>query len=132
MPRRSTHKKLQVEKLERKCRYCKTHRSARGFDKHEVWCKKTWIIRRELREHTHSNANELQAEATPLTLPTIPSSSLVDFGANNEFVASEGSSSVPMEVDYPSLELDTQGPTNGMLAPSQMTLQHYYLELYRA
>ncbi|EDR01414.1 uncharacterized protein LACBIDRAFT_333279 [Laccaria bicolor S238N-H82] len=115
MPRRSTHStksgKLQVERLERKCRYCKTYRSAQGFDKHEAWCKKTSMIRKELPERTHSNPNEIQVDATPLTLPAIPLSSRVDFGANNEFV--EGSSLVPMDVDYPSPELNTQEPTNG-------------------
>ena len=107
MPRRPTYSKksvtFQVEKLERKCRYCKTHRNAQGFDKHEAWCKRTWIIRRELRElRAHSMANQLHIEATPIP-PKIPSSS----DANNEFV--EGSSSMSMEVEYPSPALDPQG-----------------------
>jgi hypothetical protein len=98
-----------------------THRSTRGFDKHEAWCKKTWIIRKELRDvnRAHAIANQLQAEATPS--PTLPSC-LIGFGTNTEFV--EGSSSVHMEVDYPSPEMDSQEPTtavnlDGMLTPSQ-------------
>ena len=60
--------KLQVEKLERKCRYCKTHQSARGFDKHQAWCKKTWIIRQEYRLHNHSITNQLQPASVILGL----------------------------------------------------------------
>jgi len=127
MPRRPTYLKksgkIQVDKLERKCRYCKTHRSARRFDKHEAWCKKTWMIRKELRDvkHTHAIVNQLQAEATRSPSPTLPSCP-IGFGTNTEFV--EGSSSVHMEVDYPSLEMDSQEPTtavnlDGMLTPSQ-------------
>jgi len=79
MPRRPTYLKksgkIQVDKLERKCRYCKTHRSARRFDKHEAWCKKTWMIRKELQDvkHTHAIVDQLQAEATRSPSPTNPS-----------------------------------------------------------
>ena len=121
MPHCPTYlKKIQVDKLERKCRYRKTHRSARRFDKHEAWCKKTWMIRKELRDikHTHAIVSQLQAEATRSP------SCLIGFGTNAEFV--EGSSSAHMEVDYddPSLEMDSQEPTtavnlDGMLTPSQ-------------
>jgi hypothetical protein len=114
MPRRPTYLKksvkLQVERLERKCCYCKTHRSAQGFDKHEVWCKKIWTIRRELQDRRmHSTTNQLQAEAKSVIARTIPSS-LIDLNAGSEFV--EGSSSMPMEIsEYPLLELDLQEPT---------------------
>ena len=112
MARRPTYSKksvkLQLEKLERKCRYCKTHRHSQGFDKHEAWCKKTWLIRKELQEsRIHSTNNELHSEAT-LIPPQIPSS-LTYFDVNNDFV--EGSSSMPMEVDYPLPELNLQDAT---------------------
>ena len=99
MARRPTYSKTsvkrQVEKLERKCRFCKTHRNAIGFDKHEAWCKKTWIIRRELQElRTHSMTNCPPAEASL--------SSLTYSDVNHEFV--QGCSS--MEVEYS--ELDPQ------------------------
>ncbi|KAF8804428.1 hypothetical protein BYT27DRAFT_7106461 [Phlegmacium glaucopus] len=114
MARRPKHLKksgkLQVDALQQKCRYCKTHRGARGFDKHEAWCKKTWMIRKELRDVKceHAIINQLQVEVTPPLSPTIPPC-CVDFSANNEFV--EGSSSVPMEVDHPPLESDPREPT---------------------
>ncbi|KAF8798516.1 hypothetical protein BYT27DRAFT_7122910 [Phlegmacium glaucopus] len=117
MPRRPTYLKksvkLQVERLERKCHYCKTHQNRRGFDKHEAWCKKTWMIRRELHQdlHTHSTTNRFQVEATPPVSLTIPSS-LINLDANNEFV--EGSSSIPIEVEYMSPELDPQEPHNSI------------------
>jgi hypothetical protein len=128
MPRRPTYlKKIQVDKLERKCCYCKTHRSARGFDKHKAWCKKTWIIRKELRdrrdiEGVHAIVNQLQAEETRSPSPTLPSR-FIGFGANTELV--EGSSSGHMEVEYPSPEMDSQEPTpavnlDGTLTPSQI------------
>ena len=126
MPRRPTYLKksgkIQVDKLERKCRYCKTHRSARRFDKHEAWCKKTWMIRKELRdvERTHAIVDQLQAEATWSPSPTL-SSCLISFGANAEFV--EGSSSVHMEVDYPSLEMDSQEPTTAVNLDGTLTKQ---------
>jgi hypothetical protein len=150
MPRRPTYLKkfgkIQVDKLERKCRYCMTHRSTRGFDKHEAWCKKTWMIRKELRDvnRAHAIANQLQAEAMRSSSPTLPSSScLIGFSANTgtEFV--EGSSSVHMEVDYPSPEMDSKEPTtavnlDGTLTPSQtmllrilQTLQSYLDPIYR-
>ncbi len=53
----------------------------------------------ELRAHSRTNLNKIQAEAIS---PKIYSS-LRD---NNEFV--EGSSSMPMEVEYPSPDLDAQ------------------------
>lgn len=81
------------------------------------------MIRKELRDikGAHAIVNQLQAEATRSPSPT--PSCLVGFGANTEFV--EGSSSVHMEVDYPSPEMDIQEPTttavnlDGTLAPSQ-------------
>ena len=101
MARRPTYLKksvkLQVEKLERKCRYCKTHQSARGFDKHEAWCKKTWMIRKELQDlRTQSTTNQPQYEAKPFISQRI-NSSLADLNANNKFV--EESSSMTMEID---------------------------------
>ena len=130
MPRRPTYLKksvkLQVEGLERKCRYCKTHRSARRFDKHEAWCKKTWMIRQELQDLR-------KAKPTPLISPIIPSS-LSNLDGNDEFV--EGSSSMPMEVEYPSLEPGPQAPTtaprlDGMLTLSQVSLVNVSWEIYR-
>lgn len=116
MARRATYSKksvkVQVEKLERKCRYCKTHRNSQGFDKHEVWCKKTWIIQRELQELRAHSTNQTHTEETT---PKIPSSS-TNFDVNNEFA--EGSGSMSMEVEYPLPELDSQDATqrlNGML-----------------
>jgi hypothetical protein len=108
MARRPTYSKksakLQVEQLQRKCRYCKTHRNAHGFDKHEDWCKKTWMIQRELQDselRPHSTTNQIQAEAMSLISPKIYSSL-----RDNNFM--EGSSSMPMEVEYPSLDLHPQ------------------------
>lgn len=85
------------------------------------------MIQKELRDikRAHEIVNQLQAEATRSPSPTLPSC-LIGFRANSEFV--EGSSSVHMEVDYPSeslpMETDSQEPTtavnlDGMLAPSQ-------------
>lgn len=136
MPRRPTYLKksvkLQVEGLERKCRYCKTHQSGRGFDKHEAWCKKTWIIRQELQDlRRHSTAKQLQAEPTPLISPII----LSNLDGNNEFV--EGSSSMmPMEVEYPSPEPGPRAPVTApslecMLTLSQVSLVNVEWEIYR-
>ena len=124
MPRRPTYlKKIQVDKLERKCRYCKTHQSARGFNKHEAWCRKTWMIQKELRDikRAHTIVNQFRAEGTQSPLPTLPSC-LIGFSTDGEFV--EGSSSVHMEVDYPSPETGSREPTtavnlDGMPTPSQ-------------
>jgi len=128
MPRRPTYLKksvkLQVERLEKKCRYCKTHQNGRGFNKHEAWCKRTWTIRRELQDLcTHPAPNQFQVEETPLVSPAI-TSSLITSDANNEFV--EGSSSIAIEIEYPSPELDpeesTTAPSLGMLTLSQLFL----------
>jgi hypothetical protein len=116
MPRRPTYLKksvkLQVDKLERKCRYCKTHQNARGFDKHEAWCKKTWKIQRELMElqalHTRSTSKQLQAKGMPLISALIPAF-LIETSVNNESV--ERPSLMPMEVEYASPELGHQEPT---------------------
>jgi hypothetical protein len=43
---------VQLEKLERKCPHCKTHQSARNFNKHEACCKKFWRIRQDLHVQT--------------------------------------------------------------------------------
>ena len=108
MARRHRHlkesAKVEVEKLERKCRYCKSHQSARGFDKHEAWCKKISIIRRELQEwNAHSTTQtNLQNEATPAG-PS--SSSELTGNSNGDFV--EGSSLIPIEPAECSLS-DTQ------------------------
>jgi hypothetical protein len=41
--------------LYRKCRYCKAHRSAHFFNRHETACKTPWIIRNEDRQqHFHA------------------------------------------------------------------------------
>ena len=97
MPRRPTYlKKSSVEKLFKKCRYCKTHQSSRGFDKHAAWCKKTSIIRKELQElQTHPTGSTatspLQARAEPAS---VLSPVRADFDLPNvDFV--EGSSSIP-------------------------------------
>jgi hypothetical protein len=81
------------------------------------------MIRKELQDvkGAYAIVNQLQAEATRSPSPTLPSC-LIGFGTNTEFV--EGSSPVHMEVDYPSLEMDSQEPTtalnlDGMLTPSQ-------------
>lgn len=99
MPRRSKKSnsaKLGVEKLKRKCRYCKTHQDSRGFDKHEAWCKKTCAIRQELQGiRTYSAANQLQ---TTEVVPPAISSSLIGTGTGREFV--EGPSLMPIEVEH--------------------------------
>ena len=90
-----TSVKHQVEKLEWKCHFCKIHQNAINFDKHKAWCKKTWIIQRELQElWTHSMTNQLPAKASL--------SSLTYSDVNHEFV--QGYSL--MEVKY--LELEPQ------------------------
>lgn len=95
--------KFEIEKLHRKCRYCKTHQNSRGFDKHVAWCKKIWTIRNEHRDLQSLSATEVQAAH---------SSPQVDCLAANEFV--EGSSSIPMEADH--LELGLQETTAGTTA----------------
>lgn len=113
MARRSKHSKksvkLQVEQLERKCRYCKSHQNRRGFDKHEAWCKKTWIIRQELRD---LRVNSIEKELGAKSLPTIApiASSPPYFDIDNEFM--EGSSSIPTGVTHLShLAENTTGPS---------------------
>ena len=105
MPRRPTYlKKTSVEKLYKKCRYCKTHQSTRGFDKHQVWCKKTAIIQKELRElRTRPTAgattiNPLQPHAaTGSSVPTFsPTRANFDL-PDAEFI--EGSSSMPLPIN---------------------------------
>jgi hypothetical protein len=113
--------KVQVERLQRKCRYCKIHRNAHGFDKHEAWCKKVWTIQRERqawRAHPTTDQFESQAEATFLTSPKI---SRVD----DEFVegSSCDSSIMPIEIDNPSS--DAQAAQLGdvtVIAPSGMLI----------
>jgi hypothetical protein len=116
MARRPTYlkksAKVQVERLQRKCRYCKIHRNAHGFDKHEAWCKKTWTIRKELqvwRAHPTTDQLEPQVEATSLNPPKIPR-------VDNEFV--EGSSIMPMEIDNPPSDAQLEDAT--VIAPSGM------------
>jgi len=123
MARRQRHlkesAKVEVEKLQRKCRYCKSHQSARGFDKHEAWCKKISIIRQELQEwNAHSTTRtNLQNEATR-TRP--PSSSELTGNSNGDFV--EGSSMMPMEpAEYP-LSDTQQEPAMAPSHPSTLTL----------
>jgi hypothetical protein len=81
------------------------------------------MIRKELRDikHTHAIANQLRAEATRSPSPTLPSC-LIGFGTNTEFV--EGSSSVHMEVDYPSPEMDSQEPTTAVNLDGTLTPSH--------
>jgi hypothetical protein len=139
MARRPTYSKksakLQVEQLQRKCRYCKTHRNAHGFDKHEDWCKKTWMIQRELQDselRPHSTTNQIQAEAMSLISPKIYSSL-----RDNNFM--EGSSSMPMEVEYPSLDLHPQDSvtvtvpkcTDSIVTESQCVIPvNVYVKIY--
>lgn len=135
MPRRPAYLKKSVkfefERLHRKCCYCKTHQNTRGFDKHVAWCKKICTIRNELRDlQSLSAATEVQAEGTS---SQIPSSLQVDSPAVNGFI--EGSSSIPMEADYPP-DLDLQETTttssiNGMLSLSQTSPPDFYLEVSR-
>ncbi|KAF8149987.1 hypothetical protein B0H34DRAFT_825948 [Crassisporium funariophilum] len=112
MPRRPVYlkksAKSQVEKLERKCRYCDTHQSSRRFDKHEAWCKKNWIIRKELANLQKHSITNIQ----PVTLPEVmpPSHVPPAYEANKEFV--EGSSAMPMEVDYPTSGLNLGEPAD--------------------
>lgn len=102
MPRRSKKSKnsvkLGVERLKRKCRYCKTHQNGRGFEKHEAWCKKTSAIRQELQElqdlGTPTIGDQLRVEVVPPKMP----SSLVNAGIGEEFV--EGPSYMPMDAGY--------------------------------
>jgi hypothetical protein len=103
MPRCPTYlkksAKIQVERLYQRCCYCKTHHSTRGFDKHEAWCKKTWLIRKEHRQ------TQMPSATTEGQAKGMPSSLQVDLIAENECV--EGSGSMPM-ADQPPLELDPQ------------------------
>lgn len=123
MARRPTYLKMsakvQVEKLQRKCRYCKIHRNVLGFDKHEAWCKQTWTIRKELQVwHAHPTTDQFEPQAVAMSLIP-PKTSRVD----NEFV--EGSSTMPMEIGSPpsdtQLEDDTVIAPSGMLIPSLLT-----------
>ena len=89
--------KLQVEKLHRKCRYCKTHQDSRGFDRHEAWCKTKWRIRKELQElRTHPPTRSPTTTVPHLHATHISSPSLAayEFEVNSDFV--EGSSSMPL------------------------------------
>jgi hypothetical protein len=112
MPRRPKHlkktAKLQLEQLERKCPYCKAHVNSRRFDKHKAWCKTKWTIEQELkRRHLHTHTVTSQTSPQLETAPGITasvSSFLRDSQVNEEFV--EGSSEIPMEVEYPSPDLD--------------------------
>ena len=106
MPRRPNYSKksvkLQVEKLHRKCRYCKTHQDSRGFDRHEAWCKTKWRIRKELQElRTHPPTRSPTTTVPHLHATHISSPSLAayEFEVNSDFV--EGSSSMPMGAQDP-------------------------------
>jgi hypothetical protein len=117
MPRRPAYLKksmrLQVDQLQRKCRYCKTHQNRRGFEKHETWCKRTWKIREELQALRTKSINQqlqLQAERMPSASPLAPAA-LVNASVNEEFI--EGSSSMPMEVEYMLPGFDHQELTTG-------------------
>lgn len=128
MARRPTYLKksvkFELEKLHRKCRYCKTHQNSRGFDKHVAWCKKIWTIRNEHRDLQSFSATEVQAAQK------IGSSLQVDCLPATEFV--EGSSSIPMEpeADHPELGLQetnagTTDSIDGMLI-SQTNFPYFY------
>lgn len=103
MPRRPKHlKKLQLEQLERKCPYCLAHVNSRRFDKHKAWCKMNRTIEQEIelkrrRLHTRITTNPQLKTAPGITASV--SSFLRDSDVNEEFV--EGSSEIPVEVEYP-------------------------------
>ena len=103
MPRRPKHlkktAKLQLEQLERKCPYCKAHVNSRRFDKHKDWCKTRWTIEQELKQRHLRTPISPQLEIAPGITASV-SSFLRDSHVNEEFV--EGSSEIPMEVEYPS------------------------------
>jgi hypothetical protein len=136
MARRPKHLKksvkLQVERLQRKCRYCKAHQARQGFDKHEAWCKKIWMIRQELLGlRSHSTTNQIQTEPIPSISPILPSTP-VHFDTNNEFVEGSSSSAIPMSIgvnhflaESESQEDSTLTPSRkGMLTASQSLLFH--------
>lgn len=125
MSRRPKHLKksvkLQVERLQRKCHYCKAHQARQGFDKHEAWCKKTWMIRRELLGlRLHSTANQIQTGSISPMLPSTP----VYFDTNNEFV--EGSSN-DVQVPESESQEDTAPSHKGMLTASR-SLDCFFLK----
>ena len=47
--RRKTSKD-EVDSLYQRCQYCKSHRGARFFNRHEAACKARWIVRNETHQ----------------------------------------------------------------------------------
>ena len=121
MARRPTYLKksvkVQVERLQRKCRYCKIHRNTHGFDKHEAWCKKIWTIKKELQVWRAHPTTTDQLEPQPKAMSPIPPKIS---RVNNEFV--EGSSIMPMEIDRDNPSSDTQLEDATVIAPSGMLI----------
>lgn len=60
--RRKTSKD-EVDTLYRRCQYCKAHRGARFFNRHEAACKARWIIRNE----THQSKTTASVEKSSTT-----------------------------------------------------------------
>lgn len=62
--------KEKTENAYKKCKYCRTHRDARGFDKHHAACKLRFTIQNENRIVHNRAANFLVDDNTPmLSLP---------------------------------------------------------------
>lgn len=95
MPRkRRKTSKDEVDSLYQKCRYCKAHRGARFFNRHEAACKARWIIQNE----THQ-----QRSAT-----TVENSSTIQYHLPEVFM--EGSSEMRLEATITDLEADQLEP----------------------
>jgi len=64
MPRgRRKSSKGEIAQLYRKCRYCKAHRNAHFFNRHEAACKIQYIIRNEDRQlHSCATSSTLAIE----------------------------------------------------------------------
>ena len=99
MARRPNHfkkpAKLQLEQLERKCRYCKTHQSSHRFDKHEAWCKTSYTIKQELKQRTRQRQHTHIMTSPRLETPAPVSSCLRDSDVNEESVE-VSSSEIPI------------------------------------
>jgi hypothetical protein len=58
--------KDEVDSLYQRCQYCKAHRGARFFNRHEAACKARWIIRNETHQHqsttTVENSSTIQLQ----------------------------------------------------------------------
>ncbi|KAI0266604.1 hypothetical protein BGY98DRAFT_1102511 [Russula aff. rugulosa BPL654] len=124
--------KLHIDKLRRKCRYCKTHTKDARVSISMKLVQESFEDPRGTSRVAHPfNWQELQAKEMPLISPTIPAS-LVYSSVSNEFACVEGSSSMPMDLEYGSPELGhpTTAPSlrDPVVAPRPMPQE--YIKIY--